>query len=302
MADVNQEEKIFRKRWYDNSNIIKLITSQMWGQFNGTPAFREMVFLDKGNVGKDRTFTVRLMLSNRPELFRKHAERFRLYEKTYTIYHSLMYFDRLPFTSYNLKKRYGEYNKWFGDKNEGYINPEYPRHRKFYELTLDFDSKDPKFRDARRQVCQLMKLFDDWETPYMVKFSGTHGFHVTVPVRWFIDSMQGWNPKTAPEFYTVLAESLKKNHSMDCLDTGIYDDLRLMKTAYTIAGDNVVLPLKRDEVKDFDIDLVKAENYINDTGSLYNRGFCMNNKEGNIMTAVSELWYDEDEVEDGQSD
>jgi hypothetical protein len=299
MTYTDSENIRVRRQWYSDPWVKKQIIGEMQRYFrlpSGESMFgvREMVFLDKHTAKNDgKLATRRLMLAHSESFYDSNMERFRFFDSRYALFHSLMFFDRLPIAKFVLADRMIQHKEWFGERNRQYTNGDCKKHYLAYELTLDLDGNADDMSGVIKDTLKLSSLLDEWNTPYAIKFSGSKGFHVTIPVRYFLTADIGWTPEAAVEMCAVFAGNLKENFGISSIDEGIYDEMRLMRVPYSLDTNkmrhNIVMPMSVDEVKRFSFDMVRVDKYLDDIqGNFRYRGYCLNNKDGNILRFIQE--------------
>lgn len=284
---LTEMEIAFRQRWYMNIKIMDFLRRQFCCGIDGRMFVREMVFLDKHILGKERRPTRRLMLGYTEGFIKANMDKFKFIEEDYCLFHSLMFFDKIPMATWDLKKRKIQQDEWFGKPGPQGIGGDYLKHQHTYEFVLDLDGKKDDLSAVIADAKHLSYELDQLNVPYMIKFSGSKGFHFTIPPRFFVDAGLEWTAEIAPDLCSQLAKAVKEKWDLKSIDEGIYDNLRIMRTAYALdthdGHHHVVLPLKRTELEGFTKEFVYAERWIDkiDTDLRW-RGFCLNNQDGNV--------------------
>lgn len=262
------------KFWYSQTYILFEIVKQLQG--------REVAFLD---AQKKRTW--RCIKAHSFDFLNKNFEAFSFFNRRFKIYNSLAYLVNMPMFSFDgieRKKEQGEFNKNF------------ERYFAGYDLGLDIDGEKgkpvTKRSQAYKDAVKLKQELDNFSVPYSLKFSGTKGFHFRVHHSYLLNS---YHMDDQVEFCKNMAENLKEVLNLKCLDDSIYDARRIFKVAYSLdagAGktfDYVVLPLTDEQFENFDMEICKASNVLNDL-HIKNRGLLEHKGTNENMKKFIDEW------------
>lgn len=124
-------------------------------------------------------------------------------------------------------------------------------------LAFDFDGED--LEAVKEETYKfIMYLYHTFDVPFeylRIAFSGSKGFHVSIPMNAICD-----NPQPKEDFYKVykkIAQELSADFKF--VDTSIYESKRLFRMANTINSKSGLykIPLLYDELDDFSIDEIK---------------------------------------------
>lgn len=188
------------------------------------------------------------------------------------LYRSVAKISDIPMFTFNMSKRSSETGGWFTNEFDALIYE--------YDLFLDFDKdEDSTIYDVLKEVKQLLEFFDEYNLPYYIQFSGNKGF------QFFIDGK--YMPKPTIENGTIqphkiIAEKIKEAFQFKFLDlrnNGVGN--RLCKVPYSLCpceendfeeGMNVVLPLCKEQIENFNVENMKLRNVINQVRPLNKRG------------------------------
>ena len=139
---------------------------------------------------------------------------------------------------------------------------------KSYDFALDLDGEKgkPLTKNSKvyKEAVRLKEELDSYELPMCVKFSGSKGFHFSIPYYY----MPNWDFDKLVQTCKKVAIALKTVLNLDCLDTSIYDNRRIFKVAYSLdkghtdAFNYVVLPLSDEQFENFDLEMCKADNVL----------------------------------------
>lgn len=235
------------KQYYSNVVIINNLLNAM--------RFRENAFINVTNTFK---YNARCVVVKETTHILKNMMRFYFHERDYNIYSSVARFDfaklsrdkEFPPFSFNLMKRKQQMTE-FNIKHEGY--------RMAYDFVLDFDVKE-SHNETYKQVSIIKNQFDVFKVPYILRFSGS-GFHVIVPSKYLPVSYDKLNIISKLKNTAI---QLKTIYNLSCLDTGIYDGRRVIKTAYSIDNKTglVCLPLTDFEFEHFTPKFCRPESVL----------------------------------------
>ena len=233
-----------------------------------------------------RATPIRQIKSHAVSYLLKNFEAFDFYNKPYNIYNSVASFENMPMASFSPIKRKQQQNAFFD-------NIAYDLCMKGYDFFLDLDAEkidrkekisevpaneivenikdyyliDEMYADAKR----LKGILDEFGLQYSVKFSGLKGFHFIIKDKNIFP--QNITCKEKVILAEKLASNLKALEDIPCLDDSIYDKTRIMKTAFSLEGYLVALPLSDKDFSEWDIskmriDKVLQNNIIRNKGLL----------------------------------
>lgn len=277
-----EDQELFklRQQWYaPNSPAMYEMVKTMFG--------REVAILNGKSfmpLFEKHATSVRMIKAHAVSYLQKNFEAFDFYNKPYNIYNSVGYFENMPMGSFSPILRKQQQNAFFD-------NIAFDLCLKGYDFFLDLDAQkidrkekisdvpanevvenikdyyliDEMYSDAKR----LKKILDDFGLQYSVKFSGLKGFH-------FIIKDENIFPKNiTPKEKVLLAEKLALNlkgiEDIPCLDDSIYDKTRILKTAYSLEGYLVSLPLTDQQFNLWDISKMRIDSVIKEI-VIRNRG------------------------------
>ncbi len=188
------------------------------------------------------------------------------------LYRSVAKLKDIPQFTFNMSKRSSETSEWFTNEFDALIYE--------YDLFFDFDCDDPsKINNALDEVKILASFLDEYQIPYYVLFSGNKGFHLYIDGKYL--------PKPTLENGSVqphkkIQENIKEAFQFKYLDlrnNGVGN--RLCKIPYSLCpcedndfeeGMNVVLPLSKEQMENFNLENMKLRNVINQVRPLNRRG------------------------------
>lgn len=194
-----------------------------------------------------------------------------LKDKTTKLYFDLSYWKdekgNTPMFDFSYKQR---------KKDKEKFNEEFEKCFVGYDFAIDIDAKSLKI--AHRDTQKIKKLFDEYELPYSLKFSGGKGFHFLIEDKWFNSRMKAKNKvllcqRLAKIILTIC--KLKSVNDGGTFDDTIYDDRRIFKLAYSLQYKNgkeyCVLPLSDSQFENFVLENMEME-YVVKTERLFKRG------------------------------
>lgn len=254
MDEINKE--IFRHYFYSRKDICYEIIK--------LSKFKEMVFIDKERA----RLPVRNMFIYTYDMLKEHFSQFRFFNSpTYNMYLSCAYFKNTPPFSFLPEKRREQMNAWSGVKQE----PQYKNHWAGYDFFMDFDSvKEDSIDDAYKDMRKMKAVFDQYQVPYILTFSGGKGYHLRIPYKFLPQSLG----LQIVQFCKILGENIKNKLELDTLDIGIFDDRRVFKAPYSYDRGNVCLPLDDEQAENFNISDMKVTNVLQKI-KIFNRGDLM---------------------------
>ena len=231
-----------------------------------------------------RATPIRQIKSHSVGYLLKNFEAFDFYNKPYNIYNSVGYFENMPMGSFSPSIRKQQQNKFFD-------NITFDLCLKGYDLFLDLDAEkidrkekisevpaneiaenikdyyliDEMYADAKR----LKGILDEFGLQYSVKFSGLKGFHFIIKDKNIFP--QNLTSKEKVLLADKLASNLKALEDIPCLDDSIYDKTRILKTAYSLEGYLVALPLSDEQFDSWDISKMRIDKVLQNN-IIRNRG------------------------------
>lgn len=212
-------------------------------------------------------------------------------ERDYNLYYSLAkYEDGIPHGSLKLSER--DFGNWNKDHWKEMVS---------YDFLLDIDAGNHKEMDfAHYSATKVMKLFDKFNVPYHLRFSGM-GFHFVIPYLFFARLIQkfSFDPEADNNiygYYMYMAMRLHKKYS-EMIDIGIYDSRRVAKIPYSLALKSdknlVCYPFKNYlEFRDFELNKAQPFNVFTRLNDDQEYLF---NPNGNVFKLLKEL-----KLENGQ--
>lgn len=153
-----------------------------------------------------------------------------------------------------------------------------------YDFFIDIDSPDHDSMEfAKESALELMKMLDNMNCPYELRFSGM-GFHFVIPYK-FCPQGYHFNPYDDGNIYRYfshIAHHLNKKIS-ELIDTNIYDLRRLIKCPYSLScyghGTYVSVTFnKRDDLLHFKLEDYEVNKWV---GRMRGRGKHLFNDYGN---------------------
>jgi hypothetical protein len=200
------------------------------------------------------------------DYIRLNSNRFNFFTIPHKLYFSLAYFNSLPVLSWNLKQRKEEYKE---------INSSWNDRIKGFDFFLDLDSPvKGVIKGVKRQSNKLANLFDSYSLPYSVKFSGKKGYHFVIEWRFLQPFFEKKPFLEVISCFERLAFNLSEIEGLKMIDLSIFDASRICKLDYSLDWSDswrVVLPLNRDQLKNWDLNDFKASNVLKSV-QIKNRG------------------------------
>jgi len=271
-----------RQKWYSSEEVLYEIVKNLVG--------RETVFLE-GKI-EIPLFTktgshVRLIKAHKVEFLKKNFDAYDFYNRPNNIYNSVTYFENLPMASFSPTQRKIDQDNFFNGAG-------FDLCAKKYDLFMDLDSEplqakgkmedeveakdvllkireyfaiDEMYANAKR----LKKVLDDFGLQYSCKFSGLKGMHFLIKDENIFSKEMKFKDKV--ELAKTIATNIKIVEDIPCMDISIYDQTRLLKTAYSCEGYLVALPLSNEQfdnwkIEDMQLDVVMKNIPIRNRGLL----------------------------------
>lgn len=265
-----EELERLKIKWYHNKviafEIIKAIK------------YRETVFLDVNRPNTNRNLKI-----NAIRYLYKNFDRFKFFDDNnlYNIYNSVARYPNMPMFSFKTddkREQRAEFNRDFKKYIEG------------YDFVIDIDN--PDLNKAYDSTNKIKKLFDGYEIPYSLKFSGKKGFHFTVPFGYLPDKIEALGWGRMKDLFKMFAYELKTYNKIRDIDLNVYDLRRIWKTPYSIVYPfyYVALPLTDDQFENFTLNQVFLPEVIEDMDSFRDRGLCMRlGKTDNLIQLIIDI-------------
>jgi hypothetical protein len=261
LTEINRD--IWRHFWYSKNEVLYEIIK--------CSQYREVVFLDKDH----QMPIIRCMFIYKVDNLKEHFKQYHFMNSfSYNMYISCALLKNTPPFSFDYIKRREQMSVFSGnaDQKGTYLNS-----WSGYDMFFDFDSNNEEdIYDAYKDALKVKSFFDTFQINYCITFSGAKGFHIRVP---FKSLPQGLGLRLVA-FCKIFAEKLKVNLNLPTLDTGIFDDRRIIKAPYSFDRGNICLPLSDDQFNNFNITKMKVTNVLKDV-KIFNRGLLWRNDQKN---------------------
>lgn len=294
MPQISQISLSERRFWHERVFVLFSMLKWMRG--------RETVFL----MGLDRTKNIRYLNLGKVEMLMnclgirtqtekiknkapKDQYKFLSTKKNYNIYCSLGKIDwvncPVKVFSYNQKQREKQ-KKIFKEKLTDYM----------YDFTgaIDFDGdQDIILKDGKEVKVDLdisqeealnrslndlkatIKIFEDYGIKYFVQFSGSRGFHLFWEIPMEITKDCDIYQKV--DFVNDIVKTIRETLDLKTIDRARYNTRKVFKCPYSLVTKNnitrVCLPLSREQIKDFNLDMVLMKNVYKNVRDIKERGF-----------------------------
>ena len=178
--------------------------------------------------------------------------------------------------NYNVFTSLAEYNKGIPDhicgegKKLGSWRTDHWKHMASYYFFLDIDADDfNEVAIALFSTRELLKLFDDDNIPYYVRFSGK-GFHILIPEYAF--GTHSRNPKDKYNIYNLyqkIADGLRDDVSIMIDKRNKFDSFRKIKCPYTLSNykdqQYLCMPLEKGHLRNFELGFMKPRYWLEQT-------------------------------------
>lgn len=211
------------EKWYDDSSVkFEIIKSTMK---------REMACLVPSWCDSDmRKNSIRMLKCHSVQHLDYILKKgLRVWERRilYNLYYSLgRYHNGIPDQTFNMTER--DNSEW----NANHLNV-----MMGYDCLIDIDAGDvDDILDAHYTCLRIIDLFNAYNVPYEVRFSGM-GFHVIIPYVYFSHLNKSVFPSDDDNIYSLYAEIarfLSKTIS-EMIDLHIYDSRRVCKIPFSLA-------------------------------------------------------------------
>lgn len=246
---------ITRETWYRNPEVLFNIITQCKG--------REIVFLSK----EEQVMPVRNVMASYIKFLVDNFKAFNFYTRSYNLYYSLATYKQLKFFSFNVRTRRDQRLEW---------NANAVDNTETFDFGLDFDSDGiEKVKDAWLDCKKVKTLLDKYSVPYSIKFSGSKGFHITIPSEQLPKrriTAQADDDESLFNWLKQFAEMIDLKLDLPTLDKGIFDPRRIWKVSYSWVCETglICLPLTDEQFNDFDLSMVEPINVLKN--GVRNRG------------------------------
>jgi len=257
--------EMLRKQWYMDKNVIHNIIDAL--------KFREGAFLQLREEGRD--FMMRYLKINHSDYFYKNAQRYRFFECRMNLYNTLAKLPNMPMFSFSKVQK---------DKDtKEYGEGQYHKDITSFDFMIDIDSSFGKentdlepLQFAHHETMEIKKIFDDYDIPYWLKFSGQKGFHVMVDSTDYPEEFKKMSIPDLAELFKKVVHNFKMVNDFRFIDEGVFDTKRLSKTAYSVTYPFyfVAYPLTDEELKTFSLKMVSLPYLITKTKDLFQRRTC----------------------------
>ncbi len=268
--EIIPELEKMSKIWYNTPAIaFELIASMK---------HRESVF-----IAKNRPTVQRMLKINAVRYMYMNFDRYKFYDEEflYNVYSSVAHFPSLPMSSF----------KWEEKKEQvALFNANFIDYVKGYDLFIDLDNENPKLVYASTK--RLKQIFDKYQLPYSLIFSGAKGFHINIEYKDLPEKLQQMKYKDLSILFKLFAYELKISEKIKDIDTSIYDLRRIRKTPYSIVYPfyYIALPLSNEQFDNFSFDMVFLPNLIDEATKFTHRGLLTrdgNNE--NLLKLMSDI-------------
>lgn len=203
-------------------------------------------------------------------LLDESLDKLKAYDPSVKLYYDLATYQdekgSTPMMTFDVKKR---------KEQKEYFNKNYKNWIKSYDFAIDIDNKDLKKSWEEAKV--IKEIFDNYQLPYSLRFSGTKGFHFVIDHKFI--SLRN-RPIKLPEIFLRVVTNLMKDENLESIDTSIYDARRILKLAYSLCNNNgeeyVCLPLSDSQFNNFRYEDMKLDNVMR-TVKFFKRGLLERN-------------------------
>jgi len=259
--------KAFRKRYYKHNPVLFEMLKTLRG--------RETAFLGASSHGAS---PVRCVKAHQVGYLESNFKSYNFYNRPYNVYISLAKLNNMPLFSFAPKIRRGqqdvfniEFKKYMydydlafdfeakcsmkfgniedanelaGSLRENDIPFEFTPSKRGFHVTIPETRKNDIFKLCRSQVERLKNSLDDYNVPYVLKWSGG-GYHIRIMGN-YLPKVTKWEERL--EYCKMFALNVKQVFNLTTLDITIYDMRRVFKAPYSIdiKSDLVALPLDND--------------------------------------------------------
>lgn len=222
---------------------------------------RETAFLDTRPKTQEIGHPRRWLRCDTVQYLLKNMDYYEFLERPMNLYSSLA----------TVKFPWIDFRKDFRAQQEE-INEKYWEMMQAYDLGIDIDN-DKKREGIFNTIDQARKVkavFDQFKLCYTLKVSGS-GFHFVIPYANLPESFRKVSMQSLLVAIRGFTFELCDKLGLTAIDTSIFDNKRIWKTAYSIDCKNWVVcyPLSDKEFDEFDGKLYKLENF---NKPIYKRG------------------------------
>lgn len=248
---VDEQFERLKKLWYSHYNVkFELVRNLM---------YREAVFIKIA----EKSAVIRCMKINATPYLDANIKRFKFNEETMNLYGSLGHFPNLPMFSFNMKDKriqQDDFNKKFLDYMKG------------FDLLIDIDNEDLQL--AYASAVKVKKIFDEYNVPLWLQYSGSKGFHCRIDYIDLPKYMKDMSWVELSEYYKRFAENLRMIEGIPDIDLSVFDLRRIAKTPYSVVYPYyfIALPLSDEEFNNFNLEMVSLPYNLNRIEKIRKRG------------------------------
>lgn len=247
-----EEMEDMRKLWYHTDAVAFEMVKCM--------RYRESVFIANRHKAVQRMLKI-----NAVRFLYKNFDRFHFFNDyyMYNVYHSVSHFPNMPMTSFKVEEKQKQQVE-FNEKFDSFITG--------YDLFLDLDN--PDFQLVYSSAKRLKNIFDKYQIPYNLIYSGKKGIHITVEYPNLPQELKRLKFDVLANLFKLFAYELKINRKIMDIDTSIFDLRRIKKVAYSVVYPfyRVALPLSDEQFDNFKLADVFLPNLIHKASQMRNRG------------------------------
>lgn len=222
--------------WYNNKLVLCELSKQLRNKYCSV----------RKPVSDGRYILVRYLLGYHDELLKKSVAHYGGFKFGFKFYFDLAHWSKTPMMSYDSDIRDLQRNEFNNDWKQYFIG---------YDYAIDLDAPDKNPETAYKEAKIIKNYFDNNKIPYYVQFSGSKGFHFVIP--WYY-MPRIYKPLNVPNKCAELSEFITERFNLKCMDLSIYDHRRVLKLAYSMDGDKVVLPLSDEQFDFWSLNQMKA--------------------------------------------
>lgn len=178
-----------------------------------------------------------------------------------------LYFDLTGFKNKDGNLPLFNYDREIRKEDRDNFNKNYQEYMFSYDFGIDIDSNSLSV--AHRDSMKIKKLFDRYQLPWSLKFSGGRGFHFLIENKWFDGRIKAKNK-------VLLCQKLSKVIMNVCglksiteggtFDDTIYDDRRIFKISYSLQNKNgkeyCCLPLDDSQFENWKLEDMELSNVM----------------------------------------
>jgi len=187
-----------------------------------------------------------------------------------------LYFDLTGFKNKEGNLPLFNYNREIRKEDRDNFNKNYQDYMFSYDFAIDIDSDSLSV--AHRDTQVIKKLFDKYQLPYSVKFSGGKGMHFLIENKWFDGRIKAKNKVLLCQKLSKVIMNVCKLKSITeggTFDDTIYDDRRIFKLAYSLQNKDgqeyCVLPLDDYQFENWKLEDMELSNVMKKV-KLFKRG------------------------------